>query len=247
MQTIEELKLYVVEDKNDNIPKLKTKEGVSRPLENIKAVVIHDTEAPRQSMLDVTIPWLVHNYGRTGQSFHYAVTETGELVEILPPNLCAIAVGSLKYTRFATDYFGDTVCPRYRHTKETPHFDSPNSCTVNLLIPMLDEAGSIDEPIHRGIVKILAYIFNRYCDYLTAAALEEQGLANLLRVGDIVESKSPKGSYIPNPHIFYKKEDFFHRTKVEVEKLRAKWAEKYPTTRLPQINKTIIAVKDPVE
>jgi hypothetical protein len=229
------LKIFKLDDSDGKIPKrISSNTKMPMILNNVRAIVIHHTEAPGQKMIEETLPWMIK---RGGASYHHVITEEGKIVEMVSPEAQVNHTGATKYTRFATEYFGDTTCPPFEHSPTTPHLSSPNVCTIGVCVAVIDKEFNINDLIYNSLVRDLAYLFNRYAPGLSPIKGREIDLpipgeegfvtkgkrdANLLRHSDISDTKAVKC-----PAIFFKDPSFFHRLQHDVNALSRKWLATY--------------------
>ena len=232
----EELRITKLEDPDGLIKKAKNYKGF--PIKRSRlpmAIVCHWTAAPGQKMFDEnfnnfsTIKWMIFTRD-TPASYNMAISETGEIIEMVDPEYIAFHCGSTEYTKFANKFFGETICPSYKHTKDHMHPTSPNLVTIGICMAHKDWEGRMTDECYKSAVKAFAYCFNRYANHLDT-------YNSLIRHSDITPLKK-----IPCPRWFFDHPDDFHKFIDDVHKQRLEWRKKYERG-YPTINYKIVRVE----
>ena len=129
-----------------------------RPLENVRGVVMHWTEAPEQNEKQVRdfFDSRKDGYG----SAHYVIGQNGICVACIPENEIAYHCGTDKkdpqsgkvYTDLARQYFGTYASEQ----------NSPNNCTLSVELCPIDSTGRFSPATLATAAELVADICTRY-------------------------------------------------------------------------------------
>jgi len=205
----EEIKIYSLIAKYSNLlTKYKSAKGVTFPLTNIRGIVIHQCSENKDvtEIVDEMVAKKINPY-------HFIIDENGDIGQINEITECVAHARSKKYTSFANTFFGDSTCPIFEETPETPHGEaSVDNCTISILIPYCSD-GKLDSNVYESLQKLVAYIINKYSKSLQATSA-------VVSAFEISEG-------FDDPKCFKDDPDFYLRFKYDVEKLRSKWLLHY--------------------
>lgn len=163
-----------------------------KPLHELKAVVMHWTEAPQQNEYDVWNFFESRKNGNLGYgSAHYIIGQNGNILQCIPENEVAYHCGSDKkdplsnkvYTDYARELFG-----KYCSYPETL---SPNLCTIGIELCPLDSKGTFSNETIYNAVQLVASILKR--NGLTADAITTHN--------EIVGWKNCPKAWVMNPEL----------------------------------------------
>lgn len=186
---------------DDLLPKyLSTNENQAFSITNIRAIVIHGSEKASDIENDM-IPYLIES---KQNPYHFIIDKDGRIAQINSVNKALKHCRSNKYTSFANKFFGDTICPIYEDTTETPHPEaSPDNSTISICVP------EYNTNVFNALVKLCSYIINRYAKYL-------EGPTGIISAFEISDNFSDPTWLKDRPEIFLK-------LKYDVEKKRSHW------------------------
>lgn len=189
--------------------------GKPKTLTNIRAIILHQDIEHNED-----INTFIDKSKDINKSYHYFITQDGKIYQLNNINRAVPHCAFVKYSKFATNYFGDSVCPSYSE-REKKHLESPNDCTVAICLPNCSDKNDINRDVMNSLVKLMAYIINKYSPSL-------QVQSNVFGLYKMVD----KG-IVENPKVFLKDENFLHRVRFMSEKLRSSWVSKYPDRGYP--------------
>ncbi len=151
-------------------------------------------------------------------SHHIVISQDGHINNVVKLGGISRFMIETNYSRMAAEFFGDRICPMYDHSKSTPHLLSPNEFCYSVLF-LTGDGMNINDKQYKSGIQAVAYIMNRYTDYLT-------GFGNIISYGSILDESS-RSEKLRNPE-FFQKPEFFAAFKDNVDKLQRLWLEKYP-------------------
>lgn len=180
-------------------PKYISSDDQEFTITNIRAIVIHQDEN-----FD-NLQNLVQNLFDTKKNpYHFAIESNGDIAQLNELDKALKHCRSKKYTPFANNYFGDSICPIFEDTDKTPHPEaSPDNCTVSICVP------KITTNVYNSLVKLCSYIIN-------GGAKSLEATSNLLSAFEISDS-------FDNPKEFKENPEYYLRFKYDIEKKRSKW------------------------
>lgn len=213
--TTEEIRiLSLANEFDDKLTKYKsTATNSVFQLTNIRGIVIHqgiyigtDPIVNKDTVEDI-IPYLV----KTKQNpYHFIIDRNGDIFQLNPIDRCVKHCKASHYTKKAQDYFGEMVCPSWTESERNPHPESnPDNCTVSILLPMNDKEGHIGTNAYNSMIKLCAYIINKYAKGL-------QGVSSVFTPDWISED-------FKLPICFKNDKELLTRTKYDIEKKRSSW------------------------
>jgi hypothetical protein len=231
------LKISVIDDSGTDIkiPQKMTTTNKPFKMEDPKAIILYGLPFGLIAEKD-DFSYINNLIEQERRSFNYIINKKGDILTMLPPPACALSVRTTSYTRYAAELFGSTLCPPFKHTKDTPHMGSPNTVTISVAYEAADKEGFISPETYTSIKKCCAYIMNKYDfhfgilqgsfsdneeDAKKEAEIATRKSQVLIRYNDITEL-----AYEYTPQMFTK-DEFFFRFKTETEIMRTNWLAKY--------------------
>ena len=237
------LRIVDLEDKlKPNMPIL-IEPKMNKPFKitNYLAIVLHQDMLVNEDAYTSFIPKVISSQAR---NFHFVIDKEGVIFKLNPVERAVMHCKYKKYSKRASEYFGEIYCPIYEDTEKTPHdkFISPNLCTISICVPKINDNGDMGNLAYTSLIKLCAYLINCYAKYL-------QAQANIICNYYIPEDKTLN----KDPLCFYSEKDYsklsyqeiadlikkndeennstpdakYLRFRYEVERLRGEWYMKY--------------------
>lgn len=179
-------------------------------MREIKAVVVHwDAGRPKNGNIEGLMDWMRNNRD-PGIFYHRFVSGIRSVIGATADKV-VYHCGHIKYTKFATEFFGEMWAPSYIHTKDKPHLRSPNQVTIGICILHDKVDGSYNDLTLKTAAKECAR-------YLRNSGLDTDAL---LRHSDIVGTglkKCPK-AFVEDEFLW---KSFKVKVRLELDKLNRK-------------------------
>jgi hypothetical protein len=214
IETPDILKILKIDDSDHKL--LKWKNPTTRKpsvMSNIRAILISSMPSKKEeSFMDTVLPKLLApKYDK--KSYHYIVDRDGLIYEMIALPYKPMHSTYRKYTEFANTYFGELLCPAV-YDNMGIHVPSPDFCTIGILFESIIDGNGVkySPESFEGLVRVLAYILNRYCQPL-------EPLANIIASYRLnKDAKTDKE--ILNPK-------FMETLNIQADKMRTKWLAHY--------------------
>lgn len=212
LQITEEIKINDINEiyERDNlIAKRIGENGNPKTLSNIRGIILH-----QDMIYSETLEEFIERMKNTFKSFHFIIDKEGIIYQLNPVTRSVPHCAFNEYSRFANDYFGDTICPIYK-SMEKKHTGSPNDCTLAVCFQSCDDKSNINRKTLASLIKLCAYLINKYSPSLQV----QSNVFGLYKI--------PKEGVSSNPQVFYNNNSFLHIFRYRSEKLRTNWNKIY--------------------
>ena len=192
------------------IPKRKGTNGIPGVMNNIRAIILYQNSFVNEDIVNKQLARL----NSENRSYHFSIDTNGVIFQLNPVDRTVPHCSTVEYTKTANEYFGDNICPVFKASAATPHYGSPNSCSVAINLPRVNGDGNINEKVLKSLIKLCSYIINKYAPSL-------QAQANIL-CNFKINANANK-----DPVVFFNDQDFYHKFKYDVEVKRTHWLRNY--------------------